>query len=95
MRIRYYVLTLAAVLVCGIGGIAFLFPAPEYRPDLVQINDVTATLAQHFDQLESSSYLLPKSDYDYVVIDANGKVLRTTRAGLSEDVYTALKRGDM
>ena len=95
MRIRNYVLALAVALVCGISGVVFLFPAPEYKPDLIQINDVVATLTEHFDQLGSDRYLLPKSDYDYVVLDTGGKVLQATRAGLSEDVYTALKHGDM
>jgi signal transduction histidine kinase len=73
----------------------FLLPAPQYRIDLAQINDITSTLSEHFDSLHSEEYLLPKSSYDYAVIDAEGHLLRATTSGLCEDIYSALKHGDI
>ena len=95
MRIRYYVLALALVGALGVGGLLFLMPAPDYKPDLTQINNVAETLARDFDRFESDGYRLPASSYDYVVLDTEGKVVQATREGLAEDVFTALKRGDL
>jgi len=95
MKIRFYLIAFAAVLVAGICAILFLLSAPSYKPDLAHINDVTATLSEHFEYVDSGDYLLPKSEYDYVVIDAEGNLLQATSEGLSENVYSALKRGDI
>ena len=95
MKIKNYLIALLVILVLGVCGALFLLPAPQNKADVVAINDVTATLSEHFDQLGPRDYLLPKSDYDYTVIDAQGNVLQATRQGLSEDIFAALRHGDM
>jgi len=88
-------ITLAVVLALGICGALFLLPSPQLKVDVVEINDVTARLSDHFDQLSSSDYLLPKSNYDYTVVDTEGNVLRATRQGLSQEVFAAIRHGDI
>ncbi|MCL2528726.1 MAG: HAMP domain-containing histidine kinase [Coriobacteriia bacterium] len=94
MKIRYYLLALLVVALLGIGSV-FLLPAPEYKPNLTQINDVAALLAENMDQIKNDRSLLPASSYDYAVIDAEGNLIQATREGLSESVYAALKNGDI
>jgi signal transduction histidine kinase len=95
MRIRPYAIVLAAALALGICGVAFLLPVPQYKVDLVEINNITATLAQDFEQVASEDYQLPASSYDYAVIDAEENLLRATRQGLSETIFQALRQGDV
>lgn len=95
MKIRYFVMALAGALILGIVAAMFLVPAQEYKPNLSQLNDVTATLAADFDRLTNTDYELPACDYDYAVLDAEGRLLCATTEGLATDVYSALKRSDM
>jgi len=95
MNLRNYVVALVAVLVLGVGGALFVLPAPQYRVDLTQVNNITETLAGSFEHVGTDGFPLPSSDYDYAVIDNEGKLLQATRRGLSEDVNAALRQGDM
>ena len=79
MKIRYYAIALVAVLALAFCGALFLLPVPQYKIDLTQINNITETLADHFEQVGTDNYLLPKSDYDYAVI--NNGVTKTQPAG--------------
>jgi len=94
MKLRNYVIALVIVVVLGVCGVVLLLPTPHYEADIAQINDISYSLSRDFDLLDSESYELPESDYDYAVIDADGNLLGATRRGLSEDVYSAVRNGD-
>ena len=94
MSLKRYIVALLVVLLLGVCAALFLLPAPQHRLDMVDINDVTARVTEHFDSVGSNDYLLPKSNYDYTVIDSQGRLLAATRSGLSEDIISALRHGD-
>ena len=96
MKLRYYALIFLLILLSGIAAIFFVLPEPKEQADLVQINDITQTLAENLENLQDPAFILPGMEkMDYAVTDAYGVLLRATRRGLSEDVQTALRRGDI
>jgi len=94
VRARNYLLAYMAILAAGLMCAFFLLPSPTINADPVQANDLAMRLGDQFGSLSKPGFQAPKSDHDYVVIDSQGNVLYATKAGLSEDVFTALRRGD-
>lgn len=96
MKIRDCAIIILFTLVLGIFGVIFLLPAPRNQTNIVEINDITATLAADFEQLGTSAYTPPGVGlFNYTVLDSNGSLLAATRSGLSEDLYAAVRNGDI
>ena len=63
----------------------------ERLQDTVTINEIAQTIQRDWDSLANHSN---DTDFDYVVLDADGLVLYRTRPGLSESINTAISHRD-
>ncbi|OGO88529.1 MAG: hypothetical protein A2Y15_01110 [Clostridiales bacterium GWF2_36_10] len=66
----------------------------QLKLNVVEINDITQTLVNQWEELDNNN--LPKFQYgsDYVVVDNNGKLIKATRRGLNEDINSAISNKD-
>jgi signal transduction histidine kinase len=95
MKLRYSAAALLLTFLLGVFGV-LLLPTPQDRMDPAEMNDIAATLAADFPQVGGMGYTLPGPEkLDYAVIDIEGHLLAATRRGLSEDVYAAVRHGDL
>lgn len=95
MNIKRFAISAAAVLLIGISLTFFAFH--NFKPikiDAVAVNDIAQLITEKWESLNNSQ--LPGLQYglDYVVIDNSGKLLRATRRGLDEDIYSAINNRD-
>ncbi|WP_169911680.1 sensor histidine kinase [Clostridium oryzae] len=87
------VIILALLISLSITFLAFR-ETPQSRLDMVDVNDISQTLAEQWDHLKTID--LPGSKYhmDYIVADNKGKMLRATRRGLNETINSAIQNRD-
>ena len=97
MKIRTYILLQCLFLLCGFIALALsAHRTPDTRLDRVATNEILSELRLHWDTLKDPAQALPGIDQgiDYVILDADEKLLRTTRPGLSENVDAAVTHRD-
>lgn len=103
---RNILLILLALFACiVIANVTFKFKSRE-ELDVVAVNDVIQTLAEHWDQFDQSgeptleeaserSRLLGSSyGFDYVVINDSEELLYATRRGMNETINAAIRHQD-
>ena len=64
------------------------------RLDIVAVNDIKETLAEHWDTLNADG--LPRNNYglDYTVLDQGNQLMGETRSGLDTDLNSAISHRD-
>ncbi|OKP82224.1 HAMP domain-containing sensor histidine kinase [Paenibacillus sp. P32E] len=95
MSIKKVTFLAVAILFMGIGVILFIFRSlNEAGIDVVAVNDITQSLAEHWGSQEQSE--LPSRQYglEYTVLDSRGDLVGATRRGLSEDIDSAIHNRD-
>ncbi|WNS40726.1 HAMP domain-containing sensor histidine kinase [Paenibacillus sp. MMS20-IR301] len=95
MRIKRVTAVFVALLIIGVSAVLYSFYSDrEPGLDLVAVNDITETLAEHWGSREHPE--LPGLQYglDYVVLDLNGGLAGATRRGLNETVDAAVRNRD-
>ncbi len=92
MKKKYFVSGFLLVLVAEIVAlIIFAVKAPDFSQDSVAVNEVVQSVTRDFDNLDEHEN---STALDYVVLDADGKLLYKTKSGLSESVNTAITHRD-
>ncbi|MHB8127029.1 MAG: HAMP domain-containing sensor histidine kinase [Desulfitobacteriaceae bacterium] len=66
----------------------------EVKMDVVAVNDITESLAEHWENIDEFEFLGLRYRLDYVVIDNSGKLVRATRHGLNESINAAINNRD-
>lgn len=95
MRIKKITILGLAILFMGISVILFMFRSLHGEGmDVVAVNDITQSLAEHWSSLDPSE--LPGQPYklDYVVLDKHGDFILATRRGLNESIDSAIHNRD-
>jgi signal transduction histidine kinase len=70
--------------------------SPSIQLDAVQVNDITKTFAEHWENMQNGKPIFPNFDYqlDYAVIDNAENLLAATRRGLNETIHSAIQNRD-
>ncbi|OKP99528.1 HAMP domain-containing sensor histidine kinase [Paenibacillus sp. P46E] len=95
MSIKKVTFLAVAILFIGISVILFIFRSlNEAGIDVVAVNDITQSLAEHWGSQEQSE--LPSRQYglEYTVLDSRGDLVGATRRGLSENIDSAIHNRD-
>ncbi|MGN7764156.1 ATP-binding protein [Paenibacillus sp. 22594] len=95
MSIKKVTVLAVAILFIGISVIFFIFRSlNEAGIDVVAVNDITQSLAEHWGSQEQSE--LPSRQYglEYTVLDSRGDLVGATRRGLSENIDSAIHNRD-
>lgn len=97
MNIKRVAALAVMILLAGVSVILYLLPGTNTKVanlDNVVVNDIVQSLAEKWESLDVEE--LPGTQYklDYAVIDNNGKLIKATRRGLSEDINSAIKNWD-
>lgn len=87
------VIILALLISLGIIFLAFR-ETPQSRLDIVDVNDISQTLAEQWNHLKTMDLPGLKYHMDYVVVDNNGRMLRATRSGLNETINSSIQNRD-
>lgn len=96
MKLKPFLIAVALVLLVGAGVVLAIFRTPpQDELNVVAVNDVVQTLAEQWNTLQQSGTLPDiESELDYSVLDASGRLLASTRSGLSETLNDAIAHRD-
>lgn len=95
MNMKKLILFIFLILIACISMIRFALPnRSETQIDVVAVNDITESLAEQWETLDKIE--LPGLQYglDYVVINNRGDLVRATKRGLNENIYSAIGNRD-
>lgn len=84
---RFLVITVSLYLAAGAALFGLMRSAPQDKIRNAEANDIIYTIRNYWPDLEEAVGLLQGYETDYLVTDAQGKVLYTTSTGLKTD-YT-------
>jgi signal transduction histidine kinase len=95
MNMKKIILFIVIILIACISVFRYALPnRSETRIDVVAVNDIAESLAEQWDTLDKAE--LPGLQYglSYVVIDNRGDLVRATKRGLNENIYSAIGNRD-
>lgn len=95
MGVKKVIVFIVCFFFICLGGIYFVFKgAGEWENNVVVINDISESLAERWGNFDGTT--LPGMGYglDYVVLDADEKVVQKTREGLHESINAAINNRD-
>jgi signal transduction histidine kinase len=95
MNMKKIILFIVIILIACISVFRYALPnRSETRIDVVAVNDIAESLAEQWEMLDKTE--LPGLQYglSYVVIDNRGDLVRATKRGLNENIYSAIGNRD-
>ena len=95
MNIKKVIIFIVIILTAYTSLILYAFrDRGEVKLDVVAVNDITESLAEHWENIDEFRFQGLRYRLDYVVIDNNGKLVRATRHGLNESINAAINNRD-
>ncbi|MDR2611270.1 MAG: HAMP domain-containing histidine kinase [Clostridiales Family XIII bacterium] len=97
MKVRSYLIAAVLIFLAGIAGLLALAKnVPDTSLDAVFVNEIVQALESDWRDISGEAYVLPKASgaVDYAVIDKDGRLIKATRRGISEDENSAALHRD-
>jgi len=95
MKLKPFLMAVVLVLLVGAGVVFAIFRTPpQDELNVVAVNDVVQTLAEQWNSVQHGALPQMENELDYSVLDASGRLLASTRSGLSETLNDAIAHRD-